>query len=168
MRIAGKIPLAWGINPSLLETYPDLIAYFYETASPADTFTSDASAAGYMNPNRIRKEYLPLFVRHNQQFFHEADMTIAPMVLDRDQPSPEVKDAFQQFAPDGFATIVADVHGGRGDFRSRRFGKACRSSNCSTTRAIPKPPADRRHHGERHQGSRQQGARVLFLPNDVD
>ena len=39
----GKIPLAWGINPSLLETYPDLIAYFYETASPADTFTSDAT-----------------------------------------------------------------------------------------------------------------------------
>ena len=26
----GKIPLAWGINPNLLETYPDLIAYFYE------------------------------------------------------------------------------------------------------------------------------------------
>jgi hypothetical protein len=111
----GKTPLAWGINPSLLETYPDLIAYFYETASPADSFTSDASAAGYMNPNRIRKEYLPLFVRHNQQFFREADMTIAPMVLDQDQPSPDVKEAFQQFAPDGFATIVDDLHhrGGR-------------------------------------------------------
>jgi hypothetical protein len=106
----GKIPLAWGINPSLLETYPDLIAYFYETATPFDTFTSDASAAGYMNPNCIRKEFLPLFTRHNQQFFHEADMTIAPMVLDQDQPSPEVKDAFQQFAPHGFATIVDDVH----------------------------------------------------------
>jgi hypothetical protein len=111
----GKTPLAWGINPNLLETFPDLIAYFYETASAADTFTADASAAGYMNPNRIRKEYLPLFVRHNQQFFREADMTIAPMVLDQDQPSPDVKDAFQRFAPDGFATIVDDLHhrGGR-------------------------------------------------------
>jgi len=111
----GKLPLAWGINPNLLDTYPDLIAYFYETASSADTFTADASAAGYMNPNRIRKEYLPLFVRHNQQYFREADMTIAPMVLDQDQPSPDVKDAFQQFAPDGFATIVDDLHrrGGR-------------------------------------------------------
>jgi hypothetical protein len=107
----GKIPLAWGINPNLLETYPDLIAYFYSTASDADTFTSDASAAGYMNPNRIAKEYLPLFVGHNRRFFREADMTIAPMVLDWDQPQPEVKDAFQQFAPDGFATIVMDLHG---------------------------------------------------------
>ncbi|MGO8750797.1 MAG: GxGYxYP domain-containing protein [Thermoguttaceae bacterium] len=107
----GKIPLAWGINPNLLETYPDLIAYFYSTASPADTFTADASAAGYMNPNRIRREYLPLFVAHNRQFFREADMTIAPMVLDWDQPSPDVKNAFQQFSPDGFATIVMDMHG---------------------------------------------------------
>ena len=115
----GKIPLAWGINPNLLETYPDLIAYFYSTASPADTFTADASAAGYMNPNRIRKEYLPLFVHHNQRFFHEADMTIAPMVLDQDQPSSDVKDAFRKFAPDGFATIVLDFHGNSGPQGSR-------------------------------------------------
>jgi hypothetical protein len=112
----GKIPLAWGINPNLLETYPDLIAYFYETASPQDTFTADASAAGYMNPNRIPKENLPLFVKHNQQFFREADMTMAPMVLDRDPPSDDVKDAFQQFAPDGYATIISDVLGRRGTY----------------------------------------------------
>ena len=119
----GKVPLAWGVNPNLLETYPDLIAYFYSTMSPADTFTADASAAGYMNPNRIRKEYLPLFVRHNRQFFREADMTIAPMVLDWDQPSSDVKDAFRQFSPDGLATIVQDMHGGGGRFPDRQVWK---------------------------------------------
>jgi len=107
----GKLPLAWGINPNLLDTYPDLIAYFYSTATPNDTFTSDASAAGYMNPNRIKPEDLPLFVAHNLRYFREAGMSIAPMVLDWDQPSPEVKDAFTQFSPDGFATIVMDLHG---------------------------------------------------------
>lgn len=110
----GKLPLAWGLNPNLLETYPDIISYIYGTATTNDTFTADASAAGYMNPNRIPKAYLPLFVKHNQRFFREADMTIAPMVLDWDQPSPEVKDAFQLFAPDGFATIVMDLHGNGG------------------------------------------------------
>ncbi len=110
----GKIPLAWGLNPNLLETYPDLIAYFYSTATATDTFTADASAAGYMNPNRVRKEYLPLFVKHNRRFFREADMTLAPMVLDWDQPTPDVKDAFRQFAPDGLATIVMDLHGNGG------------------------------------------------------
>ena len=119
----GTTPLAWGINPNLLETYPDLIAYFYETATAADTFTSDASAAGYVNPNRIQQEYLPLFVRHNRQFFREADMTIAPMVLDQDQPSSAVKDAFQQFAPDGFATIVDDQHHRGGGLPSPQIWK---------------------------------------------
>ena len=37
-------------------------------------------------------------------------MSIAPMVLDQDQPTADVKDAFAQFAPDGFATIVDDMH----------------------------------------------------------
>jgi len=106
----GQLPLAWGINPNLIETYPDLIAYFYSTATEADTFTSDASAAGYMNPNRVAPQYLPLFVKHNRKFFREADMQIAPMVLDWDQPSPAVKDAFRQFAPNGLATIVMDLH----------------------------------------------------------
>jgi hypothetical protein len=107
----GKLPLAWGVNPNLIETYPDVIAYLYETAAPNDHFTADASAAGYMNPNRVRKEYLPLFVEHNKRFFRETDMTIAPMVLDWDEPSADVKDAFRAFAPDGLATIVMDLHG---------------------------------------------------------
>jgi len=110
----GKIPVAWGINPNLLETYPDLIAYFYSTATPADTFTADASAAGYMNPNRIRREYLPLFVKHNRRFYGEADMDLSPMVLDWDQPTPEVKDAFRKFSPSGYATIVMDLHSNNG------------------------------------------------------
>jgi hypothetical protein len=107
----GKLPLAWGINPNLVETFPDIVTYLYETATENDHFTSDASAAGYMNPNRVRQEHLPLFITHNQRFFRETDMTMAPMVLDWDQPSDAVKDAFVQFAPDGFATIVMDLHG---------------------------------------------------------
>ena len=119
----GKLPFAWGLNPNLLDTYPDLIAYFYGTATPADTFTSDASAAGYMNPNRIKKEHLAMFTEHNRRYFREADMTIAPMELDWDQPSPEVKDAFQQFAPDGFATIVMDLHGNGGQLPAAHVWK---------------------------------------------
>jgi hypothetical protein len=106
----GKLPLAWGINPNLIETYPDLISYLYATATENDTFTADASAAGYMNPNRVKPEYLPLFVQHNKHFFEQTDMTMAPMVLDWDQPTPAVKDAFTQFSSDGFATIVMDLH----------------------------------------------------------
>jgi hypothetical protein len=38
-------------------------------------------------------------------------MSIAGMVLDFDQPTPAVKDAFAQFAPDGYACITWDQHG---------------------------------------------------------
>ncbi|MEN8155541.1 MAG: NBR1-Ig-like domain-containing protein [Bacteroidota bacterium] len=106
----GDIPLLWGINPNLIETYPDLISYYYETHTANDYFAADASAAGYMNPNRIREEYIPLFIDHNKKFYEQLDMTISPMVLDWDEPTSAVKDAFTQFSPDGFATIVMDLH----------------------------------------------------------
>ena len=70
----GTLPLCWGVNPNLLETYPDIIAYLYETARSGDVFAADASAAGYMNPNRVLPESLPLFIRHNKRFFEQADM----------------------------------------------------------------------------------------------
>ncbi len=110
----GKLPLAWGVNPNLVETYPDLMAYFYETATPDDTFVSDANAAGYIVPNRVRDDSWPLFVEHNKKFFEETDMTIAPMVIDFDEPIPAAKDAFAQFAPDGMGSVVCDTHGGGG------------------------------------------------------
>ena len=108
--VRGTIPLAWGLNPNLVETFPDIFAWLYDTATPNDTFGSDASAAGYVNPNRIEKEHLELFVKHNQRFFRECDMHMAPMVLDWAEPTADVKDAFTQFAPQGFATIVMDMH----------------------------------------------------------
>ena len=106
----GEIPLAWGVNPNLLDSFPDVIEHYYKTATPNDHFVSDASAAGYMNPNRVQAKYMDLFVRHNKRYFQRADMTMAPMVLDWDEPTAAVKDAFTQFAPDGFATIVIDFH----------------------------------------------------------
>lgn len=106
----GKVPLAWGINPNLLDAYPDLIAHFYRTLTPADTITADAGAAGYINPSRIRPENLPLFAEHNRRYFREADLTIAPMVLDWEAPSDAIKDAFETFAPDGYGAMVWNMH----------------------------------------------------------
>lgn len=106
----GSIPLLWGINPNLVETYPDIMEHLYKTHSENDYFGADASAAGYMNPNRVKKEYLPLFIKHNQKFYRQLDMTLSPMVLDWDEPTADVKDAFTKFSPDGFATIVMDMH----------------------------------------------------------
>lgn len=106
----GNIPLAWGVNPNLIDSYPDIVSYYYKTASENDYFVADASAAGYFNPNRIQEKYLPLMIRHNKYYFNQTDMTMAPMVLDWNEPTPFVKDAFTEFAFDGYATIIEDFH----------------------------------------------------------
>lgn len=107
----GEIPLAWGINPNLLDMYPDIIEYYYETATPNDFFTSDASCAGYFNPSRVPKELRDLFVEHNLTYFRRADMSIAPMVLDRYILSEDVMEMFSEFAPDGVGVISMNVEG---------------------------------------------------------
>lgn len=105
----GAIPLMWGINPNLVETYPDIIEYLYQTSSENDYFAADASCAGYINPNLIKKEQHPLFIRHNQKFYNHLDMTLSPMVLDVGEPSANVKDAYAQFSMDGFGSIHGPV-----------------------------------------------------------
>ena len=124
--LRGTIPLLWGINPNLAETYPDIIEYLYSTKSGNDYFGADASAAGYMNPNRIDIKYLPLFIDHNRKFYKQLDLTLSPMVLDWDEPTSDVKDAFTEFSPDGFATIVLDLHntGGKAPCTSCMEGNA--------------------------------------------
>lgn len=156
----GRVPLAWGINPNLIETYPDVITYLYETATAADYFTADASAAGYMNPNRIKKDYLPLFVRHNKHFFQQTDMTIAPMVLDWDEPTADVKDAFTQFAPDGFATIVIDYHQAGGKHPESHVWKGMPVTtliNSIGTGRTPEQTADTMYESIRHKPKNAPG-----------
>lgn len=106
----GSMPFVWGINPNLSETYPDIMEYYYNTKTENDFFAADASCAGYMNPNRIEPAYLPLFIEHNKKFYEKWDMSISPMVLDWNEPTDAVKNAFLEFSPDGFATIVIDFH----------------------------------------------------------
>ena len=108
----GSIPVVWGINPNLTDKLPDIMQYIWSTKTDADWFGADASCAGYINPNRIQPQYLPLFVEHNKRYYDLCDISISPMVLDQDQPSEAVKDAFMEFSPDGLATIVMNYHGG--------------------------------------------------------
>ena len=166
----GEIPLAWGINPNLIETYPDLIAYFYSTATDKDFFTSDASAAGYFNPNRVQPQYLSLMVNHNKKFFDATDMSIAPMVLDWDAPTPEVKDAFTTFAPDGYATIIMDLHGNGGALPEPHVWKGMpvvELINDTCNFSSPKQTSDAIHTAIMRRGNTTPGFyffRIVWVP----
>ena len=101
----GEIPFAWAINPNLIETYPDLFEYYYETATPNDYFVSDASAAGYFMPTQVPDELWPKILEHNLKYFSRTDMSIAPMVLDRQDMDKDDLKWMSQIAPDGIATV---------------------------------------------------------------
>ncbi len=111
----GLCPLTWGINPNLVETYPDIVQYCYETAAETpngyDMFATDANCAGYIMPNWLPSPLLPLFTEQNRRFFQETDMTIAPMVTDTNQPTSAVKASFAQFATEGYGALVWDPNG---------------------------------------------------------
>ncbi len=102
----GEIPFAWAINPNLIDTYPDLIEYYYKTATENDYFVSDASAAGYFMPSRVPDELWPKMLEHNIKYFERTDMSIAPMVLDNQGMTADDLKWMVQFAPDGIGTVA--------------------------------------------------------------
>ncbi|MCL2158764.1 MAG: hypothetical protein FWH48_05080 [Oscillospiraceae bacterium] len=107
----GEVALSWGINPNLIESYPDIITYFYNTATKdKDVFVADASAAGYFNPSRIQDRYWDMVVEHNRRFYELTDMTMTPMVLDWEPLSDKVLDQLTKFSPDGLSWIIMDLH----------------------------------------------------------
>ena len=76
----------------------------------------------------------PLFTRHNKRFFERCDMSMAPMVLDWDQPTEAVKDAFVEFAP---GRLCHDRHG------PAQHGRIAAQAACVEGNA--RPGTDQRH-----------------------
>ncbi len=106
----GEIPFAWAVNPNLLETYPDMIEYYYDTKTDNDYFVSDASAAGYFMPTKVPDFLWDSFLAHNKKYFERADMSIAPMILDLNAIGYDELSKLTQFAPDGIATVVQNTN----------------------------------------------------------
>jgi GxGYxYP putative glycoside hydrolase C-terminal domain/GxGYxYP third domain/GxGYxYP_N 1st domain/GxGYxYP_N second domain len=53
----GDVPISWGLNPSTLDLMPDLIDWYYRTATPNDRFHAGLSGIGYMNTLRFGERY---------------------------------------------------------------------------------------------------------------
>ncbi|MCP5097835.1 MAG: hypothetical protein GY943_19990 [Chloroflexi bacterium] len=46
----GQVPLGWNVMPGCYELIPDMLAYYYETASDGDNFIACGGGVGYANP----------------------------------------------------------------------------------------------------------------------
>ena len=46
----GRVPLGWNVMPACFDLIPDVLAYYYETASEHDGFIACGGGLGYANP----------------------------------------------------------------------------------------------------------------------
>jgi len=103
----GKLPVTWcNFSADVVDIFPDIVAYYYQSASDADNFAA-LCGAGYIYPSCVHKEYLPLLARHSRHYFQATDITIDSMLIETELTA-EIKSAFSQFAPDGLGMVIGD------------------------------------------------------------
>ncbi len=65
----GDIPLAWGLNPGLIEDIPGVLDYLYSTKTEQDYFVAANSGAGYLNPDGLTEGQLLRWLWRSNTFY---------------------------------------------------------------------------------------------------
>lgn len=97
----GTIPLAWGIVPNMIQDFPDISQYLYDTATPNDYFVAGASGAGYANPGFLPN--LDIWTQFNELFHKRAGYTMNGFLLNGNGGvvSNAVEQQYSKFSGDG-------------------------------------------------------------------
>ena len=109
----GEIPLAWSFNPNIIDHYPDIVEYFYNTATPNDYFVSNVGGAGWYNPSRVEdtEEQWEMWLAHHKKYFNLTDMSVSPDMWDLQTFSPMAEKYITQYATTGAGTLVSNQLG---------------------------------------------------------
>ena len=112
-RFRGQIPLAWSFNPNIIDHYPDIVEYFYSTATENDYFVSNVGGAGWYNPSRVEdtEEQWEMWLEHHLKYFEMTDMSVSPDMWDYDAFSPMAEKYITQYATTGAGTLIANPLG---------------------------------------------------------
>lgn len=109
-RFRGKLPLAWSFNPNLIDHYPDLVEYFYSTATPNDYFVANVGGAGWYNPSRVEdtEEQWEMWLAHHKKYFELTDMSVSPDMWDFQPFSAMAEKYITQYATTGAGTLISN------------------------------------------------------------
>ncbi len=55
--VRGKVPIGWTVSPAAWLLMPDVLSYYYSTATPADAFLGAVSGIGYTYPDSYAARY---------------------------------------------------------------------------------------------------------------
>lgn len=133
----GNVPLAWSLNPLLVDLAPPLLDMYYDSGTSRDQFIAAPSGAGYLYPDYTGPGDLPPFVNFTKRYLSAADMDIVwllnafaaseipyspgslstyvdgsrpgGIVLDYDD-QPRTRDAWMQAGTNAVAPVVRSTH----------------------------------------------------------
>jgi hypothetical protein len=102
----GQIPLAWGLNPALVEDIPGIINYLYATQSDQDYFVAANSGAGYLNPDALPEVGLLRWLGRSNAFYRQYGYDTQGFLLNGNGAAMSQLrlDAFTFLAPRGILT----------------------------------------------------------------
>lgn len=118
--VRGSVPIGWCMNVTLYDTLPVVMQWYYENATPNDTFFAAISGLGYMNTQvyatRFRKEdrdhIWSEYIRLTDEYCQKLDMDGIEIYNGSwGEPTPPTPDLFSQYAK-GMKTldyILADL-----------------------------------------------------------
>ncbi len=121
----GSVPLMWAIGPALCLRSPQVMHYFYSTATANDYFVAADNGAGYLNPGELqtpRASGLPSGINAwknwCKKFYNQWGMTVTGFVIDgfSDEMNSANLDAYSEFSPNGIVehktSSVLKLHNG--------------------------------------------------------
>ena len=102
----GEIPLAWGLNPALVEDIPAIMTYLYATQTDNDYFVAANSGAGYLNPDALSEVGLLRWLVRSNQFYSKYGYDIQGFLVNGNGAAMSQRrlDAFTFLTPKGILT----------------------------------------------------------------
>lgn len=97
----GSLPIAWSNLPYSIDDYPDIMQYFYDTATPNDYFVAGCSGAGYINPGYT--PVLDVWKEFNKYYYDRSGYTMTGFLLNGygGAVSNTVEQAYADFSREG-------------------------------------------------------------------
>ena len=116
----GSIPIMWPIGPALCLRSPQVMDYFYRTATPNDYFVAADNGAGYLAPGELaepRESGMPSgleeWKNHCAKYYKQWGMTVTGFIIDGNARHTEdcapVLDIYSEFSPNGIVLQRASV-----------------------------------------------------------
>lgn len=76
-KLRGTFPMNWTMSPPLLDAAPQMLNYYYKTASDNDCIVSGPSGLGYTDPQYWSKEPFERYVQLTDHYFRRTGFNIA-------------------------------------------------------------------------------------------